>query len=79
MALPNGPYTHLEEFSVRDETVVVHVVYPEGEPQLGQLVALDAELRNALDKLLEVHLSVAVRIKDVDDALHERILLQLRQ
>lgn len=47
---------YLKQFSVRYEAVVVHVVDAEREPQLGQLVALHAELRHALDELLEVHL-----------------------
>lgn len=49
-------HTYLEQFSVGDKPVVVHVVDTEREPQLGQLIALHAELRHALDELLEVHL-----------------------
>lgn len=48
--------SHLEELPVGNVSVVVHVVDAEREPQLGQLVALHAELRHALDELLEVHL-----------------------
>lgn len=48
--------THLEELSVRDVAVVVHIVDAESETQFGQLVALHAELRDALDELLEVNL-----------------------
>lgn len=69
----------LEELSVGDEPVIVHVVDAESEAQLRQLVALHAELRHALDELLEVHLSIAVSVEDVNNALHQRVLLQLRQ
>lgn len=47
---------YLEQFTVGDEPVVVHVIDAESETQFGQLVALHAELRHALDELLEVHL-----------------------
>jgi len=70
---------HLEQLPVRDEAVVIHVVDAEGEAHLALLVSLHAELRHALDELLEVDLAVAVCVEDVDDALHERVLLQLRQ
>lgn len=76
---PKTKNPHLKQLPVRDEPVVVHVVYSERKPKLGQLVALHAELRHALDELLKVHLAVTVRVEDVYDALNERILLQLRQ
>lgn len=47
---------YLKQLSIRYVAVVVHVVDAESEPQLGQLIALDAELRHALNELLEVHL-----------------------
>lgn len=72
-------FQHLKQLPVRDEPVVVHVVYSERKFELGQLVALDTELGHALDKLLEVDLAVAVRVEDVYDALDERVLLQLRK
>lgn len=49
---------YLEEFAVGDKAIIVHIVYAEREAQLGQLVTLHAELRYALDELLEVHLQV---------------------
>jgi len=70
---------HLEQLPVGDEAVVIHVVDAEGEPHLALLVALHAELRHPLDELLEVDLPIAVSVEDVDDALHERVLLQLWQ
>lgn len=52
-----GQHEHyLKQLPVGDEAVIVHVVDAEGEAQLGQLVALNAELRHALDELLEIHL-----------------------
>lgn len=52
---------YLKEFTVGDEAVVVHVVDSEREPQLGQLVALHAELRHSLDELLEIDLETITK------------------
>lgn len=67
--------THLEEFPIGDVTIVIHIVYAKCEAQLRQLVALHTELRDALDELLEVHFTVAIRIEYIDNSLHQRILL----
>lgn len=42
--------TYLEQFPVRYEPVVVHIVNSEGKSQLGEFVSFDAELRYALDE-----------------------------
>lgn len=47
---------YLEELSVGDEAIVIHIVYTEREPQLRELVPLHAKLRYALDELFEIHL-----------------------
>lgn len=70
--------TYLIQLAVGNVPVVVHVIDAERETQLGQFVALDAELRYALDELLEIDLSIAVGVENIDDTLHERILLQFR-
>lgn len=40
---------------------------------------LNAELRHPVNELLEIYLSIAICIKYVNDTLHQRVLLQLRQ
>lgn len=52
---------YLKEFTIGDETVVIHIVDSEREPQLGQLVALHAELRHSLDELLEIDLETITK------------------
>ena len=47
----NHHFEHMEEFSVRDVSVVVHIVDPEGKPQLAFFITFHAELTNSLDKL----------------------------
>jgi hypothetical protein len=42
--------THLKQFPVGDEPVIVHVVDSKREPQLRELVPLNAKLRDSLDK-----------------------------
>lgn len=42
---------YLKQFPIGDVTVIIHVVDPEGEPQLRQLVPLDTELGHPLYKL----------------------------
>ena len=66
----------LEELPVADESVAVDVVDGEGEPELGLLVPLDAELADALDELLEVDLAVPVLVEDVNHPLHQGVLLK---
>ncbi len=45
--------------------------------QLGLLVAADAELWNSVYELFKVDLAVSVRVEQVDDSLHQWILLQV--
>ena len=40
-------------------------------------VASATELGNAVDELFEVDLAIAVTVKEVDDTLNQRILLQV--
>ena len=54
---------NLEQFPVRDETIIVDVVDLKGKPQLGLGVSLATEGGHPCDELCEVHLSAAVRIK----------------
>ena len=67
----------LKQLSVADVAVVVDVVDLEGELQLRHFVPLDAELAHALYELLEVYLSVAVLVENLNDPLDERVPLQL--
>ena len=69
----------LEELAVADVAVVVDVVDLEGELELGHFVSLDAELADALDELLEVHLAVTVFVENLDDPLDERVPLYRAQ
>ncbi|GMT09973.1 hypothetical protein PFISCL1PPCAC_1270, partial [Pristionchus fissidentatus] len=73
----NHHLEHLKRFSVGYESVPVHIVDAEGKFQLGVLVSLHGELGNTLDELSEINFSVSILIKNVDNSLHERILLKL--
>lgn len=50
----NQRFEYLKELSIGYVSVVVHIVNAESKPELGFLVALHAELGNALDKLWNI-------------------------
>ena len=43
--------------------------------KFGLFVASYAKLWDAFDKLLKVNFAIAIRVEQIDDTLHERILL----
>ena len=45
--------------------------------EFGLLVAFDAELGDSFDEFFEVDFAVPVLIEQVNDSLHQRILLQV--
>lgn len=71
--------THLKQFTIRDISIVIHVVNAEGKSQFRQFVTFHAELGYSLNELLKVNFTVAVFIENVDDPLDQRVLLQFWQ
>ena len=74
----NHHLQHLEQFAVRDEPVVVHVVDLECETQLLLLRSASRQGVQSLDKLQERDVSVLVLVQYSNDSLHQRVLSQLR-
>lgn len=66
---------YLKEFTIWYKTIVVHVIDTKSESKLWQFIAFNAKLWDALNKFFEIHLAIAVRIKYIDDTLHQRVLL----
>ena len=58
-------FIYLVQFPVRNVSIIVDVIDPEGKPQLLLFLGLAAELGHPLNKLLEVYLPTAVIVKNI--------------
>ena len=67
----------LEEFAVRDETIIVDVIDLESETQLFLLTGTGGQRVQTLDELKEGDVTVIVAIKDGNDTAHKRVVGQL--